>query len=68
MILNIDPSPNSEKWGLLMVRVLLPALQRRYSGNGSLGVKGPIMLIIGHCNSSKKNPFYRCIVLGFYVL
>lgn len=35
---------------LLIVHVLLPALQQRYSGSG---VKGPIMLLIGHCNSSK---------------
>lgn len=35
---------------LLIVHVLLPALQRRYSGNG---VRWPIMLLTGHCNSYK---------------
>lgn len=52
MTLNMWSSPRSGKWGLLIVHILLPALQQWYSGSG---VQGPIMLLIGHCNSSKNN-------------
>lgn len=45
----------------LVVHVLLPALQWRYSGNG---VKGTVMLIIGHCHSSK-NAFLQMHHWGF---
>ena len=55
-----DPSPSIEKW-FLVVHVLLSTLQRRYSGNG---VKGTIMLIIGHCTSSK-NAFLQMHHWGF---